>query len=106
MTKTFATATRHLAAVTKLEAGDPVLLEAVALGRTAIADYTDFWTVTVASRQFLVGRGYKGDVVHKKQRQQYVVWYPNGYFWISYGTTIPEAIDGAMRDAWLAQPST
>lgn len=105
MTKTFATATHHLAAVTKLEAGDPVLLEAAALGRYALDQYSEFWTVVVASRRFLIGRGFNGAVTKQNERKQYVVWFPNGHFWSGFGTTIAEAVDGAMRDAWVAQPT-
>ena len=105
MTKTFATATHHLAAVTKLELSDDIVQEAIVLGRTAIKDYSEFWSVVVASRRFLIGRGYKGAVTKQQERKQYVVWFPNGYFWSSYGMTIAEALDGAMRDAWMAQPT-
>lgn len=100
MTKTHTTATRHLAAVTKLAAGAPEILEAKALGRLCVENYTEFWTANVCGRIFLIGKG------HVLAPRQYVVWYPNGHFWSSYGTTIASALDGAMQDAWLAQPAS
>lgn len=95
MTKTHTTATGHLCAVTKLEKGSPETL-----GLMCATDYNEFWTANICGRVFIVGKG------HKDAPRQYVVWYPNGFFWSSFGTTIASAIDGAMQDAWFAQPTT
>lgn len=61
-------------------------------------DYTKFWVVNntdcCGCTFFYVGKG------HKQAPGQYVVWYPNGQLWASYGKTIEAAIVGAMKDGW------
>lgn len=32
---------------------------------------------------------------------QYMVWYKNGGFWYSFGTSIEKAINGAQADGWM-----
>ena len=44
---------------------------------------------------FYLGKG------HIDSPKQIVVWYSTGTFWVSYGTTFKEAIDGAQRDGWM-----
>ena len=33
--------------------------------------------------------------------EQICVFYPKGEFWVSYGKTIVEAINGAQEDGWM-----
>jgi len=76
-------------------------VETVMLARLEMAEqYDKHWTATILGKTFYLGTGYNGAVTKKSERKQYVVWYPNGKMWYSYGTTMAEALDGALPDAW------
>ena len=72
----------------KIEKQDIPLLRA---GRfDVIDDYTMFWKVEVFGiGTYLVAAG------HPDAKRQYVVWYPNGDFWYSFGKNISDAVERA-----------
>jgi hypothetical protein len=66
-------------------------------------DFTTFYTAHLpgSKQPWVIGKGYNKPSAKKSDAKQYVVWYPNGLMWSGYGLTFKEAIDGAVRDAWL-----
>ena len=55
-----------------------------------IDDYTKFWKVEVFGiGTYLVAAG------HPDAKRQYVVWYPSGVFWYSFGKNISDAVERA-----------
>lgn len=58
-----------------------------------VDEYTTFYKVTRGPRTWYLAKG------HRHAPKQVVVWYPNGKFWSSYGSTLTEAFNKACEDA-------
>ena len=61
--------------------------------------YAAFYTVKNTDTEgvvfFYLGKG------HPEAPREIVAWYPNGEMWASFGTNIPDAIEGAQRNGWM-----
>lgn len=81
-----------------LKTGHPIEVRKLTDRRLTLSgqeEFTDFWEVTLIGKTWYVAKG------HKQAPRQYVVWYPNGQMWSSYGTSIEGAMNGAIEDAFL-----